>query len=467
MPALRADVCDGLQAGPPKGSEFVGSNLPLSFKLSVRQGGPAFRITVRPLWQQNAGGVILGDDGHAGDIEVAHCQDGKPLQVLRVTAEQPINFGATFHAEDINFDGYLDFSVLTEFGAKWGSRSYWVYDPASRLFVQNALTRELSENCFAAAHGECYGAYYIDFDPKKREIRTHHFGIGNTGCGAGADRYRVENNSLILVHIEEITKTGTFLPRDCEVTVSDLIGGTMRVTGVRRGGPPSPLEAPPSKPPAAQSPSSREPVSSPSGDLLYERPLDGHQEGLFSNIGERHQVGGGQASFPGAARAATAFVFPDAVNITGVRWYGYYTCKINPVGKSPTFYISFFSDSNGLPASEPIYSDQVLHSDQAQAHVSETTARVPNPGSAVGYKVYVYTADSLPPLSIPAGRRTWISISEASEAPSPCEWLWNRSSSVDTGTSAVRENSRFSKWTQLKADLAFALYGRKIGPVAH
>jgi hypothetical protein len=79
--------------------------------------------------------VILGDDGHAGDIEVAHCQDGKPLQVLRVTADQPINFGATFHAEDINFDGYLDFSVLTEFAAKWGSRSYWVYDPASGLFV--------------------------------------------------------------------------------------------------------------------------------------------------------------------------------------------------------------------------------------------------------------------------------------------------------------------------------------------
>ncbi len=156
MPALRADVCDGLQAGPPQGSELVESNLVLSFKLSVGPGGPAFRITVRPLWQRNAGGVILGDDGHAGDIEVAHCQDGKPLQVLRVTAEQAINFGATFHAEDINFDGYLDFSVLTEFAAKWGSRSYWVYDPASGLFAENELTRELSENCLGPGwHGGC------------------------------------------------------------------------------------------------------------------------------------------------------------------------------------------------------------------------------------------------------------------------------------------------------------------------
>ena len=462
MPALCADVCGGLPTGSPKWAaagwpDPKNALHPVSFQLSVKQGGPAFRITVGAFLHQLADRPI-----HAGDIEVARCQDGKRLQLLPILSDQPLDFGASFHAEDINFDGYLDFSVLTEFGAKWGSRSYWVYDPASGLFVQNALTRELSENCFAAAHGECYGASYIDFDPKKHEVLTHHFGIGNTGCGAGADRYRVENNRLVLIHKEEITKTGTFLPRDCEVTLSDLIGGTMRVTGVRRGGPPSPLEAPPSKPPAAQSPSSREPVSSPRGDLLYERPLDGHQEGLFSNIGERHQEGGGQASFPGAASAATAFVFPDAAEITGVRWYGYYTCKINPVGRSPNFYISFFSDSDGLPASERIFSDA------AQPHVSETAARVvPNPGSVVGYEVYVFTAYSLPPISIPAGRRTWISISEQSEAPSPCEWLWNRSSSVDTGTSATRENSRFSKWTQLKGNLAFALYGRKIGTAAH
>jgi len=183
---------------------------------------------------------------------------------------------------------------------------------------------------------------------------------------------------------------------------------------------------------------------------LYERPLDGQQEGLFSNTGngqQVNQVGGSQ------------FVFADAVDITGIRWYGY-NCK--PVGASPVFDISFLADNDGLPASEPIYSEQV------QARVSETTAHAArNPQSVAGYEGYVYTADSLPPLSIPAGRRMWISISEA---PSSCQWLWNRGTSVDSGTSVwgvSESSSRFSSWTKLEGDLAFALYGRKIGTAAH
>ena len=119
MPALWADVCDGLPAGPPKESALFGSNEPLSFKLSVKSGGPAFRITVRPLWQIKADRVII-DETRAGEIEVARCKDGKQLQVLPIAADQPINFGSTFHADDINFDGYLDFSVVTEFAASRG-----------------------------------------------------------------------------------------------------------------------------------------------------------------------------------------------------------------------------------------------------------------------------------------------------------------------------------------------------------
>ena len=114
MPALWADVCDGLPAGPPKDSKLFGSNEPLSFKLSVKSGGTAFRITVRPLWQIKADHEII-DETRAGEIEVARCQDGKQLQVLPIAADQPISFGSTFHADDINFDGYLDFSVVTEF----------------------------------------------------------------------------------------------------------------------------------------------------------------------------------------------------------------------------------------------------------------------------------------------------------------------------------------------------------------
>ena len=245
MSALRADVCHGL-AGPPKGSEFriesrSEAPLSLSFQLSVKPDRPAFRITVRSLSFSDPEGVLA----NAGDIEVASCRNGERLQLLPIMAYQALNFGASFHADDINFDGYLDFSVITEFASKYASRSYWVYDPDSGLFIQNVLTHELGQNCLGAAwHRGCYKPEFISFDSKKHEISTHYFaasalvwdatgGASAEGCPWRGDRYRVENNRLILIHKEEITQ-GDVHELSCTVTVSDLIAGTMRVTGVRR-----------------------------------------------------------------------------------------------------------------------------------------------------------------------------------------------------------------------------------------
>lgn len=447
MPALWADVCGGLPASPPNDSDMWRPYESTSFQLSVKPGGPAFRITVRPLWQLNGDGRPVVDT-HAGDIEVVRCQDGEPLQVLPITADQPINFGATFHAEDINFDGYLDFSVLREFAAKWESRSYWVYDPGSGLFVENELTRELSENCLGAEwHHDCWAAH-IDFDQNKREVRTDYL-LPFGPCpqtGFSGDHYRVEDNRLILIHKEEITAD------HCQVTYSDLIGGTMRVTQVLRfdrapgiAAADPPREAPRSQSPDPQPPNSRELVASVRGDVLYEHRLDEHQQGLFSNAREKRQVGAGQ------------FVLKDKVFITGIRWYGYYTCKINPDEISPAFDVRFYPDEDGLPASQPLYSAGV------EAHVTRTTASVvPDPASGVNFQVYAYTEELPGPLTVPAGQQMWISISAE---PSSCEWLWDRGSSADSGisVSGISGSSGFSKWTHLKDNLAFALYGRKFG----
>jgi len=268
MPALWADVCDGLPASPPKQSGLSESNEPLSFKLSVKSGGPAFRITVRPLWQIKAGREII-DEARAGEIEVAHCKDGKQLQVLPIAADQPISFSYSFQAEDLNFDGYLDFSVETEFSGTGGEvRSYWVYDPRSGIFIQNEFTHEL--RCGSAAVntapqsgirdtaseiGEtCMAAAFIDFDPVKHEIGRKYFGGAMGGCpGTGegkGERYRVVNNRLILIHTQEFEVICSNKPvrgekasncgsqggffQFCAVTVSDLVDGTMRVTEVRR-----------------------------------------------------------------------------------------------------------------------------------------------------------------------------------------------------------------------------------------
>ena len=186
---------------------------------------PSIRITVRPLLYE-----FRQDPTHAGDIEIARCLDGKHVQTLDIEAWQPINFGATFVARDINFDGFKDIAVLAEFAAKFGSLSYWVYDPGSGTFIQNELTRELSENCLGRDwHGACWKSDSIDFDAAKREITVHYL-IGVGQCGSPVDRYRIENGRLRVVHKAVVEMN----PESCTVTIWDLVGNEMRVTTVQR-----------------------------------------------------------------------------------------------------------------------------------------------------------------------------------------------------------------------------------------
>ncbi len=98
------------------------------------------------------------------------------------------------------------------------------------FFVENEFTRTLSENCLGTAwHGGCWKANWIDFDPKKHEIRVRYF-IGLGECGPPVDRYRVENNRLINVHREVLDMDSN----GCTITISDLASDTMRLTTVRR-----------------------------------------------------------------------------------------------------------------------------------------------------------------------------------------------------------------------------------------
>jgi hypothetical protein len=225
--ALWADACDGLPTlGDGTGNSPIAPAVEIqptllspqadpeptqvSYRLFVKPGLPAFRVTVR--------------NSPFADIEVARCQDGRPLQLLPIKGDEGINFEGTFWADDINFDGYLDLSVLKAFGlmGRYEARSYWVYDPGSGLFVQDELTQELGIKS------------NVHFDPKKHEITAFFFPSPPTiGC-EDWDRYRVENNRLILTH-KEVTQTRPLEPDQpyCTVTVSDLISGTMWVTEVR------------------------------------------------------------------------------------------------------------------------------------------------------------------------------------------------------------------------------------------
>jgi hypothetical protein len=222
---MRADVCESLTSGPSNGLTYWAmlgvsdpSPPPLSYRLAVKSDGPAFRLTF----------TVLHEEPHAGNIDVMRCQDGTRVQVLPVMGSR-INFGLSFHADDINFDGYLDFSVLTDIAGTSGrKRLYWVYDPSSGKFVQNDLTRELSRDFLGS----------IDYDASKREITKVFFGAGNACPGTGdskKQRFRVENNRPILVQKQEIEIHQVDLDHQfCTATVSEFVNGAMRVTRVHR-----------------------------------------------------------------------------------------------------------------------------------------------------------------------------------------------------------------------------------------
>jgi hypothetical protein len=208
--AFGADVCTGLPAS--RSGNSLGTPSEASYRLAVKPGGPEFRIHFRPR------PLSFPETVYAVDIEVARCKDGVLLQVLPIMAEQPINFGATFETNDVNFDGYLDFSVLAEYGAKYQSSWWWIYDPKSGRFIQNELTKELHD----------LGSNGVDFDPKNHEITKQL--VWPDPCGQPMDRYRVDDNRPTLIHKEEIH----FVEPDCTLTVSDLVGGQWVETRVVR-----------------------------------------------------------------------------------------------------------------------------------------------------------------------------------------------------------------------------------------
>jgi hypothetical protein len=87
-------------------------------------------------------------------------------------------------AEDMNFDGYKDIYILTNWGATgFESGCIWLYDPASGKFV---FSREFSE------------LSTFQLDPQANTITTH--GCGGMACAVfHAGKYVVENNRPVQI----------------------------------------------------------------------------------------------------------------------------------------------------------------------------------------------------------------------------------------------------------------------------
>jgi hypothetical protein len=104
--------------------------------------------------------------------------------------------------------------VLREFGAKWGSQTWWVWNPASRRFVSNEFTKALEQ---IKANG-------LVFDAATHNITAGHM-TESTGCGPTKDIYHVEQGlQLVPIHQENI-RVGA---DGCILTTLDWVDGSMQ-----------------------------------------------------------------------------------------------------------------------------------------------------------------------------------------------------------------------------------------------
>jgi hypothetical protein len=81
-----------------------------------------------------------------GQVEIVRRGESKPFQTLVITGNGiPRQLASFSRFEDVNFDGYADLLLGHDGGAKWVGYQIYFYDPASGSFVQNELSREMSE----------------------------------------------------------------------------------------------------------------------------------------------------------------------------------------------------------------------------------------------------------------------------------------------------------------------------------
>jgi len=188
-------------------------------RVQVNAKGPELHLRLEPdsRWKSTTNRMQ-----RVGWIRVFSCETGALVQSLEAeTLADPENFIRFFKVEDVNFDGYLDVAVLREFGAKWGSQTWWVFSPRSGKFISNDFTKALGE---VMANG-------LELDRGRHNIIAPHL-TDLTGCGATEDIYHIEpSGRLMLIHKEDI---GARPDGCCTLTTWDRVKGQMQVTKVQQ-----------------------------------------------------------------------------------------------------------------------------------------------------------------------------------------------------------------------------------------
>lgn len=159
-----------------------------------------------------------GDRHPIGRVEISRGDSDAILQTLTVEADVGASWlTRSFKAEDVNFDGYLDIAVLKDFGAKWGSYGYWLFDKRSGRFVTNSLTAALGSLSFNE----------MSLDAGPGQIHLSNMVIG---CADSTQTYRVAGGRLTLLRAEEREAE----ERYCRVRIKRRVGRRMKLVAERR-----------------------------------------------------------------------------------------------------------------------------------------------------------------------------------------------------------------------------------------
>ena len=160
-----------------------------SFVISVGPNLPKFTFRIIPDVQPkdqfgNATSIVR-------DVEVYSGESQQPLQHLQgcewFGMEAPPRGEDWFRPVDLNFDGYRDIYVLTNWGATGNDQGcIWLYDPANKRFEYSPEFSNL-------------GTFTLD--PAHKTIITWANG-GMAGAVHSADKYRVESNRPVLMYLE-------------------------------------------------------------------------------------------------------------------------------------------------------------------------------------------------------------------------------------------------------------------------
>jgi len=158
-----------------------------TFRFEIAPKLPLFTFKLIPDVQGDQNGVpqstVLGIEVYKGDS----AQKMQSLDGCNFSESEPPPRGTSewFHTDDINFDGYQDLYLLTDWGAT-GNRHgcIWLYNPATEKFEYSTALSALS-------------GYWLD--PASRTIRTFErvgFDIYT------ANKYKFDGNQPVLIWSE-------------------------------------------------------------------------------------------------------------------------------------------------------------------------------------------------------------------------------------------------------------------------